>query len=535
MQDLAGVVRTTIEYGIDILKECEMNKWSLIFKSALAGGMLMASGSALAVYNSGSTGADGAFNPTTSQAIQLPPDGVFNYTNVNIPAGVIITYIKNTANTPVTILVSGDATIDGTIDVSATPPLNPADMSGAGLAGPGGYNGGRGGQPGGAVANWVNGYAGINVGRAGVGPGGGSPGAVHLPSAFPSLTYYLPGGSPDVSAGGGGAYGTAPAAAGGSCPTTPGVTYGNISLIPLVGGSGGGGGVGGPVMPGSGGGGGGGAILISASGAISVTGSILANGGTPVSTGINASKGVYGGGGSGGAIRLIATTVSGNGVISALGGISLGEFWVNSTYGSYMSCTSSANGSQNGGAGRIRIETENLARTVATTPAWSGGAPSLVFVPGMPTLSIDSVGGIVVPAQPTGNGDVALPTTFTNPVTVTFLTSGVTVGSSIKLTVIPAQGTAYSVTSAPTTGTTSSATASVAVSLLAGPNTLQASVTYTVIASIGDAMSVYAQGERVEKITLASTLGSHESTVTLITLSGKEYVVPSSVLAAIPS
>lgn len=47
-------------------------------------------------------------------------------------------------------------------------------------------------------------------------------------------------------------------------------------------------------------------------------------------------------------------------------------------------------------------------------------------------------------------------------------------------------------------------------------------------------MSVYAQGERVEKITLASTLGSRESTVTLITVSGKEYVVPVGVLAAMP-
>ena len=271
--------------------------------------------------------------------------------------------------------------------------------------------------------------------------------------------------------------------------------------------------------------------MIAASGTINVTGSILANGGASVSPGTAGGRGVYGGGGSGGAIRLIATTVSGNGAISAAGGASVGEYRSDSTSGTYGVCTTYAGGTPNGGAGRIRIESENLLRTVATTPAWVGGAPNLVFVPGMPTLTIDSIGGVAVPAQPTGNGDVALPTGFVNPVTVTFTTSGVTVGSSIKLTVIPARGTAFSVTSAPTTGTTSSATASVAVSLLSGANTLQASVTYTVVASVGDAMSVYAQGERVEKVTLAATSGSKESKVTLTTVSGKEYVVPASALA----
>ena len=517
-----------IELGIDIVKEWEMKEMSLIIKVALASSFLAASASTFAAYNSGSTGADGAFNPTASQSIQLPPDGVFNYSSVNIPSGGTITFIKNAANTPVTILSSGDVTIAGVIDVSATPPANPADTSGQGVAGPGGYNGGRGGQPGGAPATWVNGYTGPNVGRAGVGLGGGAPGAVRLSGYMWNV--------PEAAVGGGGAYGTAPAAAGGVCPTTPGVAYGNATLIPLIGGSGGGGGAGGPALPGSGGGGGGGAILIAASGIINVTGSVLANGGASVNPGSTASgRGAYGGGGSGGAIRLIATTVSGNGAISAAGGASVSEQWYNSTYGAYEICSSNGNGSNHGGAGRIRIEAENLLRTVASNPIWVGGAPSLVFVPGLPSLKIDSIGGVVAPAQPTGAGDVVLQTGFTNPVTVNFMTSGVTVGSSIKLTVTPAQGTTYSAISAPTIGTTSSATASVSVALQSGPNTLQASVTYTVVASVGDAMSIYAQGERVEKVTLASTLGSKESNVTLITVSGKEYVVPASALARLPT
>jgi hypothetical protein len=52
---------------------------------------------------------------------------------------------------------------------------------------------------------------------------------------------------------------------------------------------------------------------------------------------------------------------------------------------------------------------------------------------------------------------------------------------------------------------------------------------------MGEALSVYAQGEVVEKITLASTLGTKESTVTLITVSGKEYVIPAALLAAMPA
>jgi hypothetical protein len=500
-----------------------MNKCFSILKLAVLGSFIAASTSAFAAYSSGSTGADGAFSPTTSQSIQLPPDGIFNYSSVNIPAGVTITYIKNAANTPVTILSAGDVTINGVIDVSATT----LDITSGGSAGPGGFNGGVAGAVVG-MASWANGYTGPNVGGAGQGPGGGAPGAIHIPSAMPGWGNIL-----DMAAGGGGAYGTAPAPAGGSCPTTPGITYGNATLIPLIGGSGGGGGAGGPLYPGAGGGGGGGAILIAASGTITVSGSILANGGTPATLpSYTSGRGSYGGGGSGGAIRLIATTVSGNGAISAVGGVPTTESWTSGSYsnGTYYlgACSSSANTSLYGGAGRIRIDAETFARTATTTPGWTRGLPTLAFIPGLPSLTIDSIGGVAVPA---GNSSISLPYGFTNPVTVNFITSGVTVGSSIKLTVTPAQGTAYSATSAPTAGTTSSATTSVSITLPPGSNTLQASVTYTVVASVGDAMSVYAMGERVEKVTLASTLGGKESQVTLTTVSGKEYSVPAAALA----
>ncbi len=487
----------------------------------LALALVTFAGNAMAAFNSGSTGADGAFNPTESQEIQLPPNGVFNYTTVNIPSGVTITYKKNAANTPVVILASDNVTIAGTIDVSAKPPLDVSDISGPGLAGPGGYDGGRGGQSGGDAANWITGFAGPNVGRAGTGPGGGGPGGVNLSTQW----------GRGVGAGGGGAYGGAPNAYGGSCPATPGVTYGNLNLLPLVGGSGGGGGAGGAWLPGAGGGGGGGAIIVASSGTISVTGTIAANGGTPRTVSSNG-RGALGGGGSGGAIRLVATKIEGNGTISAAGGNPPVE--LTTIYGTgttYVVCSSQGNDTQRGGPGRIRLESETLTRTAATVPPYVGGSPSVLFVPGLPTISITSIGGVNVPAMPTGNGDVNIPSTLPNPVTVTFTTRGVTVGSLIKLRVQPPIGAATTVTSAATTGTVDNATASVDVNLPAGNSILQASVTYTVLASVGDAMSKYAQGERVEQVRLSATLGG-PSIATLITVSGKEYDVPASVLAA---
>src|SRR5437899_11255426 len=61
-------------------------------------------------FSSGSTGADGAYAPMANTTLTLPPNGVFNFTTVNIPSGVTVTFVKNAANTPVTILASGIVT-----------------------------------------------------------------------------------------------------------------------------------------------------------------------------------------------------------------------------------------------------------------------------------------------------------------------------------------------------------------------------------------------------------------------------------------
>ncbi|PJC13886.1 MAG: hypothetical protein CO066_07120 [Comamonadaceae bacterium CG_4_9_14_0_8_um_filter_60_18] len=104
-------------------------------------------------------------------------------------------------------------------------------------------------------------------------------------------------------------------------------------------------------------------------------------------------------------------------------------------------------------------------------------------------------------------------------------------GNTIKLSLKPATGSEVTAISPALVGDTTSATASVSITLPDGPSTLQATVTYNIVLAMGDALSVYAQGERVEKVTLASTFGSKETKATLITVSGKEYEVPASVLA----
>jgi hypothetical protein len=393
----------------------------------------------------------------------VPANGVLNYTTVNIPAGVTVTFAKNATNTPVVMLVGGDATIAGTIDVSGTPGAatgaagdgNVGDDGTPGTAGPGGFNGGQGGRVDSTVANRIS--------QAGQGPGGAGPAAI-----------YMSGGTPLSCGGGGGGFGTAGALGHGTCGTvaSAGTSYGASGLLPLVGGSGGGGGAGGTVMRGAGGGAGGGAVLIAASGTLSVSGAIRANGGAG-GTIAGAGVGGAGGGGSGGAIRLIATTITGNGAISAAGGAGQTSVPSNDLYRG-----------GNGAPGRIRFEAETYTRTAASTPEHSFGTPGPAFVAGLPTLRISKVAGVDAPAAPTGNADIALPETTTNPVPVQVATTGVPVGNTVTVVVTPTFGATTSHISNALSGTADNATADVNVTLPPGPSTLLATVTYSVPASL---------------------------------------------------
>lgn len=421
-------------------------------------------------YDSGSTGADGAFNPPVDTELTLPPDGIFNYTTISIPAGVTVTFKKNQSNTPVTWLATGDVTIDGKVILSGRHSANiGAAGDGAvgddglpGLAGPGGFDGG------------VGGGSNSQLGSAGFGPGRG----------LPALGG---GGNESIIVGCGGS-GAGYSEKGknstsyidsrfGRCSIVDdgaiaGDAYGNFDILPLIGGSGGGGASGGFTSAGSGGGGGGGAMLIASSATVSVNGELKADGGN--SGAVNsASGGGSGGGGAGGAIRIIASTISGNGVISASAGQAGTVDISNYSEDNYPR-------GGNGSDGRIRLEAENFLRTTGTTPGYSLASPGELFVAGLPAVRITSVAAVDAPAIPTGKADIVLPITTSNPVTVSLASNGVPTGNTVKLTMIPATGNPVSVVSSALSGTVDSATATATIDLPEGPSVLQAEVSYSV-------------------------------------------------------
>jgi hypothetical protein len=464
-----------------------------IFRCAAIGLMGVALGAAPVFaqsFSSGSTGADGAFTPPTGvTTLTLPPSGVFNFTTVTIAANATVKFTRNAANTPVTMLASGNVTIAGVIDVSGAAGggirLNSTIAgSNGGPGGPGGFDGGSG------AAGVVS-----TIGGAGLGAGGGT-------------------GSTGQSSGAGGAGHLVAGATGvGSGAGGGGAAYGTASLLPLVGGSGGGGG--GAVAPnsGGGGGGGGGALLIASSGTINLTGQILAqggNGGASVLTGVSS-----GGGGSAGSVRLIATTITGTtGTISVAGGTGAGSF---------------AGG--NGSAGRIRVETftNTLAVNVGTSTAGvlSSGAPSSVTLPNAPSLRVAAVGGVPAPAVPSGSftiADVVLPPTTSNPVTVSLAAANIPVGTTVTVTVKGLYDAASSASSSPLAGSVASSTASANVTIPTNePSIVGAFVSFT-LASVTGGAPVYVDGEEVERVRVTAAAAG-PSTVAYVTRAGREISI----------
>jgi hypothetical protein len=446
-------------------------------------------------FNSGSTGVDGDFKPTANVKLPLPPSGVFNFKSVNIPTNVTVTFTRNTANTPVYMLVQTDATIAGTIDVSGqnspdTGSAGDGDLANDGMpgqSGPGGFDGGAGGYP-------VSPAIGLSRrGGDGQGPGGGM------------------GNSACGIYGNNGAFGGGFVSKGGemySC-TGGGNIYGNFQLQPLIGGSGGGG-AGGTdnYIRGIGGGGGGGAILIAASGTINLNGKFLSNGGNSGShAGYSGSIG-GGGGGSGGAIRIIASVLKGNGQITANGGVGWGE-----------------RGSGKGSVGRIRIEAEsNFLATISSPVSINTNTPGLIFIPSHPSLAIASVAGVVLGV----NSEVSVPASTTNPVNVVINATGIPIDTLVALTAKPENDAAIVAAPSALVGTVENSSATLQVDLPVGASILEASTTFVITASLGDKLAPYAGNERVEKITLVATTGGQSET-RLITVSGKTYPAPKGV------
>jgi hypothetical protein len=314
---------------------------------------------------------------------------VFKYTSVNVLAGKKLTFKNHATRAPVVWLVSGNVTIGGTVDLSGES-WNAPGVSAGRLpdAGPGGFRGGAARIAGDVL--WASGF----------GPGGGQPSNDYRePLPLPA------------------SYGTA----GGSASKT----YGNPSLIPLVGGSGGSGNGG----PNSGnesnaGGAGGGAILIAASGEIALANgsSLLSHGGTGIAAQWSTS-----GSGSGGGIRLISTRLTGGGSVSAAGG----------------------GGVAIGGSGRVRIERVSTTATLNVSPAPSvidllDGSAAVIWPPtGAPEAKIILVNQVAVTTDPTASfgaytPDVALP--LVSSVSIVVETVNVEQASKVVVRLTPRNG-----------------------------------------------------------------------------------------------
>jgi len=416
-------------------------------------------------FSSGSTGADGAFSPTANTVVPLPADGVLNYTTVTIPAGVTVTFQRNAANTPVTLLTTGDVTISGTINVGGSQGGNENTSSNiaaaGGLGGPGGFRGGNGGVAGGASPTH------------GQGPGGGAPnGATAAEYGAPSAF---------------------------------------VTLFPLFGGSGGGG----ANPPGSGtgvaGGGGAGAIVIASSSKIVISGSVVANGGASGNRG----SGSCSSPGSGGAIRLVAPQISGGGSVQANAGAN-----------GQNNCGTANAGRIRVEAftlGFTGTYSPAASQSVVPGPVAAASNPALV---NLPTLAVTSVDGVAAPALPAGSytaADVSLPQGTSNPVAVTIAATNTPVPASITLRLMPqtAGATTINVAAGNHTGTFASSSATANVTFPAGQVSLiQAWASMTLTGQIASLMPLI-DGEPVERVTVASLDGG-SSALNLVTRSGKE-------------
>ncbi|HUB79216.1 MAG TPA: hypothetical protein VMB03_10490 [Bryobacteraceae bacterium] len=386
-------------------------------------------------FTSGSTGADGAYSPTVSGdfdpvalGLDASGDNVFNFTTINIPAGVTIKLrASKLRNAAVTWLATGDVTIAGILDLSGASPvaLNTAQPSQVAAnrvlpePGPGGYTGGLGSK------------AGVGA-QAGAGPGGG-PVPEHELAAY----YSCYGGNASFITSG---------YLNGSFEIGAGPTYSSFLLVPLYGGSGGGGGwdttttsanVGGT------GGAGGGAIRIVSATQINVTGTINANGGTG-GTASGATAGCPGGAGAGGAIHLVAPAILGNGSLSANSGASNVNGVVVTN-------------------GIVRFSTNNSAFTGTAT---GGAILGPLFLPpanstlATPSLSITQVNGVAVPPEAAGsylNPDVII--NSTGAVNVNLAAANIPLGTIVTLRITAETGADNTISCSPLAGSTASSIA----------------------------------------------------------------------------
>lgn len=475
---------------------CNSSSHMKKFIGILVGSALTFAVSSQAQVNSGSDGSDGAFNPTQSVTINMAdhPNGIYQYTTVNIPGNVTVTFTPNANNTPVVWLVQTDCVIAGTVSVFGSEINGGVGASG----GPGGFRGGH--AP----------LESSGTGETGQGPGGGVGGNVNTGLGGGNASFGDQGGQ-DVD-----------------YQPRAGNVYGNLFLLPLVGGSGGAGGSSYPSAR-NGGGGGGGAILIAASNLIQMNGSVSAKGGG-ATTSYNSNQ-WGGGGGSGGAIRLVSTRIVGGGGLYA----SAGLFRV-------------FNGAQYSGStagrGRIRIDALENNFGGSIDGVWTQGfQPIIIPAPGQGVqLHIQSVAGNSVPSNPGGvlaNPDVIVPAQQNNPIPIVVSCTNVPLNTEISVVVHPANGTDVQAVGINNSGTTASSTATVSLNMprgggiiyakcvtgIVGGGTPSSSTSKSVKAASYAETGLTADGERFAKVETKATLGGKQET-TFITESGKRFQLP---------
>lgn len=352
------------------------------FRVTVLAGLLSLGGSGLHALTIPSDGSDGIFAPSSSVVIDLsqavtgawnaPGNGngvydpaqwaiVFKYESVTIPSGVTVTFLNHPSRAPVIWLVQGEVSINGTVALDGANGHAGTVVRTFSEPGPGGFRGGRGSDT-------------HTLGSGGMGPGG---------SHYGANNDHASSGAGYGSAGGLGA--TSWSA---QTPGEPGGTYGNPGVFPLIGGSGAAGSANGSF--GKGGGAGGGAILIATPGSFSLNGQIRANGGNGSGSGGPGGGNRGSGGGSGGGIRLIADTISGDGILRALGG------------SGGIGSAGTAGG--NGGFGRIRIEAFTNTLTDLGNPPYALGVPEaeprIFRESSTPAIRSVSLNGETVPDDP---------------------------------------------------------------------------------------------------------------------------------------
>jgi hypothetical protein len=352
---------------------------------------------------------DGALNITTPGvtyfdpvALKLTPGtNIFNFTTITIAAGSTLKFWEGVFHGPVFLLASGDVTINGTIDITgdnSPGPTASGAQQGISFPGSGGYSGGLGGIH--ADSN--------HAALPGNGPGGGAAGDINTPYA-----------------------------AGGQFS-------GDQFLVPLVGGSGGGG-TNDNGQFGAQGGAGGGALLIASSTKITLdnqnkggsNGFIVAYGGA---------GGGRGCGGSGGAVRLVSNSVVG-----------ANSFQINVNYQSSGACTTQATL----GLARIESNATNISAGNIVGPS-QFSVPYALNLPTapLPVISVTSINGITINANPFSFPDATINTGAPVPVVIT--ATNVPLASTVKMYLLSDKGPNQTIP-VTLTGTNQASTATVNV------------------------------------------------------------------------